>query len=260
MFICIPSYQRAEICNTKTLRMLHQHKVPKEMIIVFVANKTEYTSYISALNPMLYGEIRIGRKGLVQQREYIMRSFPSNEYLVFLDDDVESVDFSLSKNFQHGDMVRFLQEAFEECIRNKCYIWGVYPVFNPFFRKPRPEVHQGLIYIVGAFYGIINRPCDRHLKLRITKDNGQKEDVERSILYFLKDGNMLRFDRIGFVTKYYGKTGGLGTFDSRLEPMREAAMRLKELYPELGNIFVKKTGMTEFKLRKRPPINTTSKQ
>jgi hypothetical protein len=130
------------------------------------------------------------------------------------------------------------------------YIWGVYPVFNPFFRKPREEISSCLNYIVGAFYGIINRPENKKIVLSLTKENGQKEDVERTIRYFKEDGIVVRFNKIGFVTKYYGKTGGLGTFEERLKPMLEASQRLKKEFPEYGDISTKKNGMTEFRLKK----------
>jgi len=63
---------------------------------------------------------------------------------------------------------------------------------------------------------------------------------------------VLRFNKIGFVTKYYGKSGGLGTFDARLKPMLEASKLLKKTYPEHGEISTKKNGMTEFRLKKIP--------
>ena len=70
--------------------------------------------------------------------------------------------------------------------------------------------------------------------------------------YFVEDGIVLRFNKIGFVTKYYGKSGGLGTFEARLKPMLEASKKLKSAYPEYGDLSTKKTGMTEFKLKKIP--------
>ena len=86
----------------------------------------------------------------------------------------------------------------------------------------------------------------------LTEKNGQKEDVEMSLRYFIHDGIVLRFNKIGFITKYYGSSGGLGTFDERLKPMLEASKVLKKHFPEYGEIKTKKTGMTEFRLKKIP--------
>ena len=128
-------------------------------------------------------------------------------------------------------------------------------MYNPFFRKNKQELSTCLNYIVGAFYGIINRPNLESIKLTITKENGQKEDVEKTLKYFIHDGIVLRYNRVSFVTKYYGKCGGLGTFQERLKPMKEASEKLFLEYPEFGVIFTKKNKMTEFKLRRIPPVN-----
>jgi len=248
--ICIPSYKRAELLNEKTLKMLKDNKIPKRNIYVYVANKKEYDEYCNKLDKNLYNKIKIGVKGLVKQRQFISEDWPLNKQIVFFDDDVESIDLSLSHIFKNKTLNYFLKYAFKKCMEENSYIWGVYPVFNPFFRKDRPEISDWLTYIVGAFYGVINRPNLKSIRLTITRENGQKEDVERTIKYFINDGIVLRFNKIGFVTKYYGKSGGLGTFNERLKPMLEASKKLKEKYPEYGNIVTKKTGMTEFKLRK----------
>jgi hypothetical protein len=247
--VCIPSYHRAQLCNDKTLTMLQKNKIPRNKIYVYVANKEEYDIYKETLDKDKYGTIVVGKPGLVPQRQFIMEQWPEGKPIVFFDDDVECVDFSLSPRFKRHNLEFFFNEAFNDCKANDSYIWGVYAVFNPFFRKPRPEMSTSLKYIVGAFYGIINRPRLSSIKLTITKENGQKEDVERTIKYFLTDGIVLRYNKVGFKTKYYGKEGGLGTFEARIPTMREACEKLNKAYPELGNIKYKKTGMCEYQLK-----------
>ena len=169
-------------------------------------------------------EILLWEKGLIQQRSFIQKYYKEGQKILFLDDDVESVDLSLSTMFKNNTLSQFVNKAFEICKENESNIWGIYPVFNPFFREPKKEITLSLKYIVGAFYGIINQPENRNLSLTLTKKfNGQKEDVERTIKYFIQDGVVVRFNKIGFTTKYYGKSGGLGTFDERLSPMRQAS-------------------------------------
>jgi len=250
--VCVPSYKRAEICNEKTLAMLKKNNIPASKIYVYVANQEEHEQYKNVLDSKLFNKLVVGLKGLVPQRQFIMEQWPEGKSIVFFDDDVQSVDLTMSKQFKGKTLDHFFKEAFKECKTHKSYIWGVYPVFNPFFRKGRPELTTCLNYIVGAFYGIINRPKLKAVELTITKENGQKEDVERTIKYFVHDGIVLRFNRIGFVTKYYGKSGGLGTFEDRLKPMLEASQKLLKQYGEYGAISTKKHGMTEFRLRKIP--------
>jgi hypothetical protein len=247
--VCIPSYKRTQICNEKTLSTLQKMKIPKEKVYVYVANKEEYDLYKPTLDKSLYHKLVIGKKGLVPQRQFIMEQWPEGKNIVFFDDDVQSIDLTMSE-FKKKSLNDFFNHAFSECRKQKSFIWGVYPVFNPFFRKGRSEVTTAQNYIVGAFYGIINRPKLKSIQLTLTKENGQKEDVERTIKYFIEDGIVLRFNKIGFVTKYYGKEGGLGTFEARLKPMLEASKLLKKTYPEYGDISTKSNGMTEFRLKK----------
>jgi hypothetical protein len=250
--ICIPSYKRAEVCKDKTLATLHKHKIDPKKIYVYVANKEDFDLYDKTLDKTTYNKLVIGKKGLVPQRQFIMNQWPQGKHIVFFDDDVQSIDLSLSPRFKGHNLDYFIKEAFAESEKHKSYIWGVYAVFNPFFRGARKEMTTDLNYIVGAFYGIINRPSLKAIQLTITKENGQKEDVERTIKYFVNDGIVLRFNKIGFETKYYGKEGGLGRFEDRIKPMMDASKKLKSKYPDYGNIKVRENGMAEFVLRKIP--------
>ena len=250
--ICIPSYKRALVCNEKTLKTLKENKIDPKRIYVYVANSEDYKLYEETLDKKTYNKLIIGKKGLVPQRQFIMNQWPQEKHIVFFDDDVESIDLSLSSQFKNHNLDYFIKHAFDQCVKNKSYIWGVYAVFNPFFRKARKEMTTELNYIVGAFYGIINRPNLKSIQLTITKENGQKEDVERTIKYFINDGIVLRFNKIGFTTKYYGKEGGLGRFEDRIKPMKEACKKLEEKYSEYGRIKVRGNNMSEFVLKKIP--------
>ena len=247
--VCIPSYKRAQICNEKTLTMLKKHNIPKSLIHVYVANQEEYDEYKKTLDASLYNRLIIGKKGIVPQRKFISDSFPKGKCIVSFDDDVKSVDLKMSG---YKTLDGFFKDAFSECKKQKAFVWGVYPVYNPFFRKGQQKISTCLNYIVAAFYGYVNRPGFKAIETNLTKENGQKEDVEMSIRYFINDGIVLRFNKVGFETKYYGSSGGLGTFDERLKPMLEASKVLKKAFPEYGEISTKKTGMTEFRLKKIP--------
>ena len=250
--ICIPSYKRADVCNEKTLKTLYEHKINSDNVFVYVANKEDYELYQNTLDKKYYNKLIIGLKGLVHQRQYIMNHWPQGKHIVFFDDDIASIDLSLSPQFKSHNLDFFIKYAFDNCVKYKSYIWGVYAVYNPFFRKTKKEMTTGLNYIVGAFYGIINRPNLSSLKLTITKENGQKEDVERTLKYFINDGVVLRFNKVGFMTKYYGKEGGLGRFEDRLKPMSEACRKLSQKYGEYGSTKVRGNGMAEFVLKKIP--------
>lgn len=258
--IAIPSYKRAQICNDKTLSMLNKYKINKNKIYVYVANKDEYDDYKKIVNPNFYNKIVLGVIGLAEQRQFIMNQWPENTNIIFLDDDVESIDLSLSPRYKNKNVDSFFCDTFNICREHKSYIWSVYPVFNPFFRKPRPEtISTHLVFLVGTFFGIINRPKLKSIQLTLTpKHNSQKEDSERTIKYFKEDGVVIRFDKIGFTTKFYGKEGGLGNFESRVKPSEIVSKLLLKEFPEYGKISVRKNGIYEFRLNRIPSKNPIS--
>jgi hypothetical protein len=73
-----------------------------------------------------------------------------------------------------------------------------------------------------------------------------KEDYETSILYYLKDGGVLRFNHITFKTKF-NAVGGLGT--DRYDRNKNAALYLKKQYPDIVNIFNRSNGTHEVKFK-----------
>jgi hypothetical protein len=246
-FIAIPSYKRYNICNQQTLNTLHKLGIPKDKINVFVVEE-EYDTYLGTLNHEYYNKIIVGKKGLIQQRAFIETYYPLEANIVSLDDDIKSIDLSLTE-FLNLDS--FFTKAFEDLKLHKAFIWGVYPVFNSFFRESKTFLTTELKYIVGAFYGFINR--QNMLPLSLENDN--KEDVERSIKYFLYDGIVLRYNKVGFETKYYGKDGGgMGKFEDRIQSMKTSALQLHSQYPTLCDVKIRKNGMYELVLKKRPPV------
>jgi hypothetical protein len=139
----------------------------------------------------------------------------------------------------------FVTHAFNTCINNNAFIWGTYPVFNKFFRITKQEITTELNFICGVFYGFINRRL-----FPANHEFANKEDFLRTINYFLHDGIVIRFNRVGYKTQYYGDRGGLGTFDERLEPSRIETIKLHEMFPDITSIKIRKNEMHEIVLKK----------
>jgi hypothetical protein len=214
------------------------------LVTVFVV-KEDLAEYQKTLNPYWYGRIVVGELGIIPQREFIQQFYPLNTNVVSLDDDIEYVDLSMTP---YKTLDEFIKSAFEECRRRNAYIWGVYPVYNPFFRVNRIPVTYNLSFIIGAFYGYITRPNPPRLEL--TRE-GNKDDVEMSLLYYERDGIVVRFNKVGFKTKMYGNDGGgLGKFKDRLEIMERLARAIHQKYPTVTRIKVRRNGMTEIVLAK----------
>ena len=96
--VAIPSYQRAELLNRKTLKILAEYNVPRNRIYVFVANKTEEQIYKDKLNKDLYGHLIVGVKGLKNQRNFISRYFPVGKEILNMDDDIGGFKILKHKN------------------------------------------------------------------------------------------------------------------------------------------------------------------
>jgi len=224
--------------------MLHENGIKKELITVFVVEE-DYDDYSILLNPEWYGKIVIGKRGLVNQREFITGFYPEGQHIVSIDDDVREIDLSMT---EYSCLDDFICEAFADCKYKSSFIFGVYPCFNPYFRKERIPCLTCLSYIVGAFYGYINRKNVTEL-IQIIGDS--KEDVERSILYYKHDGIVLRYNRIGIKTKYFGSDlGGLGTLKDRLYDMKINSEILQSLYPDFCSIKIRKNGLYEIVLKR----------
>lgn len=240
MHIAIPSYNRSTMCKEKTIATLEKYNITEATVYVVAEQEKEYRSVLPD-----WVNVVVGVKGLVQQRQFIIESLPANTDLVFMDDDLDDIDLSLTSYTLYD----FLQDAFRQSRERKAYLWGVYAVYNPYFRKARSEISTCLNYCVGCFYGIITRPENRNVDVSLCM-YGNKEDVERSIRYFIEDGIVLRFNKVAPKTKYYNVSGGLGTKKSRLKIMSIEAHRLQQAFPEYGKIKVRKNGLTEFELKK----------
>lgn len=230
--ICIPSYQRAKVCRDKTISTLERHDLKQATIFVVAEEYDEYRAIMPE-----WVIVSIGVKGIVEQRQFILEQYPENTNIVYMDDDIEEIDVP--------NLKEFIENAFTQCREKGAYLWGVYPVWNPFFRN-KPDT-TCLNFCIGCFYGIINRH-DHDLNIVISKQ-GNKEDVERSLRYFIKDGIVLRFNKVGVKTKFFS-VGGIGTKTERMDEVKRETMALAEAFSEYGKIKIRKDGRHEFVLRK----------
>lgn len=243
--VAIPSYDRADEIISKTLNTLHEGGVSKNKIYIFVANKQQEKVYEETVPKNLYHKIIVGKKGIANQRVFISKCFPDGQYIISMDDDVEEMQIMKNKDklVKMHDLDKFFKDAYKELKKEKLYIWGIYPVRNPFFMKKTISDH--LRFIIGVTFGYINRHDSKlypSLKLKT------KEDYEQSIMFYKKDGGVLRFNYISPKTKFNAE-GGLGK--DRFERNKNAAEYLKKKYPDIITIFHRANGMTEVKFNNK---------
>jgi hypothetical protein len=245
-----------------------------------VANDSEKADYSKTIQieyphyPLK--NIHVGIKGITAQRRFISQFFPAQTPIVSLDDDVEQVyqlagyrPFSAPSTSQKRKTQRrtsqtsskenqravkianldtFFRRAFEYTLEHALAIWGVYPVNNPFFMKPKTTTD--LRFLIGGFYGYINRPTAPDLRVTVPI----KEDFENTILHFKKDGGVVRFNGVSYKSKNYSP-GGLEKAEERLESNRRASEMLLRRFPKyVVEKPTRASGVMEIGLIRNPEI------
>jgi hypothetical protein len=246
--VAIPTYNRQDVLENKTLKTLIEGGVSKNRIYLFVANKEQYKLYEEVIPKNMYKEIIIGKKGIANQRNFIANYFDDGQYIISMDDDVE--EFQMLKGeklVKLKNVEDFFVNAYKLLKKNKLFIWGIYPVQNPFFMYK--EITTDLRFIIGVTYGFITR---HSRKLRPSINAETKEDYEQTILYYNMDGGVMRFNNITTKTKF-NAPGGLGT--DRYERNKSAATYLFKTYPDIVTVFQRKNGTYEVKLKRLPCVN-----
>ena len=247
----------------KTLTMLKKHNIGSQKIYIFVANEKQAVEYKHVIPKNFYHKIVIGELGLKNQRNFITKYFPINTNIVQMDDDITDIkqlDFANSKLSKKTkkphkyyqtksieNLNQFIKHSFIQCKSKDIFLWGVFPVNNPYFMNTNTTTD--LRFIVGPFFGIINRKYKDRKDLLTTID--EKEDVERSIKYYIKDGGILRFNYISIETKYYRNPGGMQSeMKNRKVEALKSAQYLNKTYPQYTTLYLKKkSGFPEVKLK-----------
>ena len=236
--VAIPSYDRSDEITKKTLPTLKKGKVNKDKIYVFVANKEEEKKYREKMDKSTYNKIVVGKKGIVQQRKFISQYFSKGTPIVSMDDDVRSlVKLSGDKLKIVSNLDSLFKQAFKLLKNKGLYLWGVYPVKNAKFMKNK--ITTNLKFIIGVVHGYINR---HDTKLYPNLKSTSKEDIEQSVLFFMKDKGVLRYNHVSFKTKW-NDVGGLGT--DRFQMNKDAQEYLCETYPQYLKPTFRKSGSPE---------------
>jgi len=248
--IAIPSYKRAATLRDKTLTVLKQYGIPKNKIHVFVATKQEYDEYKRTLEPTTYGHLHIAEPGMAAVRNFITRFFPVGKPIFNMDDDIRGFLEYTPATKRNERPLRSLDAAitagFQAAKRSGFRLFGFYPVANGYFMKPGPP-STDLRYIIGSVWGIINPgPV-----LTVTIDD--KEDYLRSVIMYVLDGGVLRFNNIAPESAYYKEPGGMQE-ERTMRRIEGSAKAMVAAFPDLVKInLTKKSGMPEVRLRDQRP-------
>ena len=189
--IAIPSYQRANSLKVHKLRVLEENLIDKSKIYIFVANDEEYKQY-KEVNPEY--KIIIGVLGLRDQRNFISNYFPQGYNIISIDDDIEGFYKKENDNLiLIKDLDTIFINGFLDIINSDYKLFGFYPVLNKLFMKE--TITDDLRFIIGSCFGYINSGININVH--------EKQDYENSLLYYLRDNGVLRYNYISMKTKYY---------------------------------------------------------
>jgi len=245
--VAIPSYKRAKTLRDKTLALLKRKGIPSSIIHIFVASEEEKTEYESVLSSADYHTIIVGVPGMGAIRNFITSYFALGQRILNIDDDVSDFKELVNKSLEATDLMKAFQAGFQELADKNLRLFGYYPVANAFFMKRK--IRYDLRYIVGAVWGIINPGLD---VLRITLDD--KEDYERTILMYVADRGVVRFDYYCPITKYYREPGGM-MVERTQERIERSARNLVERFPDLAKLnTTKKSGKMEIRFKQMPKL------
>lgn len=222
-FIAIPSYKRAGSISKKTLKFLQVSEYPVDRIHIFVADEEEFLDYKRLVSEELYGEIIVGVKGLAEQRNFISSFYKEDEIICQMDDDVITIKSSIP-------FLTLIEMGVAALYGRTAGLWGILP--NDDGRRFKDNSTTHLSHILGSFFLIRN-----HRDIKIT--HTEKEDMERSILYFRRYGKVIRYQNAGVATTYRKGAGGLQTPD-RLDKIKAGILNLTTKYPECCRLVNKK--------------------
>jgi len=250
--VVIPSYNRVETLKEKTLKVLQDYNIPPSKIYVFVANEEQKELYEAGLEKGSVGHIVVGVKGLPEVRNFIFDYFPKGKPIVSFDDDVRGFIEYTTKTKRHEQKLRDLAGMFDrgflETRKAGGNFWGVYPSANGYFMKP--TVTTDLRFIIGSFWGCFNPKGE----VRIDIGNGEKEDYQRTIQFWEKDGIIVRLNFVAVQTATYATPGGLQEGNRLAREKRTVKAMLKRWPQYIQMNPRRKSGYPEIRL-----TNTTKK-
>lgn len=211
IFVAVPSHARAGQINDKALSALAEGGVPSEIVRVHVA-AAELDTYRRYVDPGLCAEVVPGALGLAANRRAIGRHYGDGARVVQIDCDVRQV---VARANDHllvpvPDLLGTFVDCFAGAALAGARLWGVYPVPNALWMKPR--IRTGLSFCWGSLFGHV---VDDDLSPTLD----QKEDYERTLLYWQADGTVARFEYLSVRTTMYAP-GGMQAED---QPDRAAA-------------------------------------
>jgi len=222
--VAVPSTGRTDILPDRTLATLRRLGVSDDAVDVFVAPH-EVSAYTRARRGWSFKpRILEGAQGLRGQRRAIRVAYPPGARVLCVDDDLGDLYQLVEGRLAPvGELDEVALVGFRHAEDRGLHLWGTYPVRNAFFM--RPTITYDLRFIAGGFYGLVvdhDPGLDEQLDL--------KDDYERTLLYYHRDGGVVRLNYIHAGCWIYRGAGGIS--DIRTSESEAASVQaLMERWP-----------------------------
>ena len=210
--LVIPSRGRADKVVPFTINAFREAGCTIENVEVWV-NETELDAYRattkgeqgitirSYLLEDVPGETELN---LRVARTLIARAYEPGTRLVCADDDIKRFQrLRSTKELEQADMSKVIPTLRAVAAQYNDTLFGIYPVANGYFMSRR--ITTDLRLIVGAFYGYTVKG-DLEVE---TPMLDEKEDSERTIRFYMKNGAVVRAEHVCLLTNFYGERGGM---------------------------------------------------
>ena len=237
MKFIIPSFQRSEILQAKTLKYLDVMGVDRSDVYVFIReDDTDYQGYANIQGINL---LPIDIKGIGMTHNYITEHFEADEFIVEIDDDLENIVDQTRKPIEDFlGLCDLMKSKMEEVGAS---YGGTYAVANPLFMSKCEEFTTDLRYCLGCLRF-------RFIRKDIKVKTNYAEDMENCILHFIRDKKILKNNWIAPKTKNYAD-GGCNGDGRAFESEQKDKKYLADKYPLYCRYFERKNGKPDCRIR-----------
>jgi hypothetical protein len=174
--IAVTVYKNYELLKNCTLTYLAKYKYPSELITLFVESEEEEAKCRKVIPTIFFNNI------IVADRKSINKHYKEGEIVIHMEDNVKDIK---SPYLTFNQIVLHAKNLLDS---NNCGLFGIIPHDDV---KGMMNTHTTqLEYISKSFY-----ICKNHKSIQTTVNN--TEDYERSILYFLKYGKVIKYRGAG---------------------------------------------------------------
>ena len=202
--IAILSYDRMKIFEKKTYKLLKKYNLLSKAIL-FLSTEKDIAEYSKFNIPMV-----LSPKGYCETCNFISEYYPLGKKIIIIGDDITRFNIyncgeninNCGKNTEVKDLNSLFNTLFKILDEKNISLGGFYPTSNPLaLRGIKNLLTTDLRFIHDACCGMINRGIKLDSSIL-------KCDFQRTILYYERDGGIVRLNNYSFDTRFNKGKGG----------------------------------------------------